>query len=279
MANRKTFVKVFDDIDDHPAFMMVSTEALGLWVKSLTYCNRNLTDGHFPQRAVGKWHDSDTDAPAQLTEAGRWHLPGHVCGDCPQPAAGFLYVHGYLDVHKSREEVQEQSKARAAAGAAGGKAKAAKQVAKPDAGNAKQTSSRSYPETDTETDNNTTRADALADDGFEAFWAAYPNGRAKQPAAKSWARAIKAATPDAIMAGLLAQLPEWRAHREFPKYVPMASTWLNQQRWTDETTPTLLPDAPTARVTARQCNGTDVHPRHEWVTAHDQHHMCLGVSA
>lgn len=150
MAVRNTYVKVYDNIDDHPGFMAVSTEGLGLWLKALTYCHRNRTDGHFPSRAVDRWHDSDTDAPAQLTMAGRWHLPDHDCEACPQPAKGYLYLHGYLDENKSRGEIEEVSAKRAEAGSRGGRARAAKQVAKHSGGNGKQESSQSNLEVEVE---------------------------------------------------------------------------------------------------------------------------------
>jgi uncharacterized protein YdaU (DUF1376 family) len=77
-----------------------------------------------------------------------------------------------------------------------------------------------------------------AEKEFEIFWAEYPKrdgANPKQPAFKSWISAVKAgADPAAIIAGirLYARNPNTKPGTP---YVPMASTWLNQKRWTDET--------------------------------------------
>ena len=73
------------------------------------------------------------------------------------------------------------------------------------------------------------------DDGFDAFWSAYPRKAAKSAAAKSWAK-LKASPDlqDAVMAGL----DRAKASRQWAKdggaFIPHASTWLNQRRWEDE---------------------------------------------
>jgi len=143
MTKRNTYVKVYDNIDDHPGFMAVSTEALGLWLRALTYCHRNRTDGHFPRRAVDRWHDSESDAPAQLVMADRWHLDGHTCETCPQPEKGGLYLHAYLDENPSKSDLDDLSTKRAKAGSEGGRKRAANQLAKQEGDTSKQGSSQS----------------------------------------------------------------------------------------------------------------------------------------
>lgn len=65
---------------------------------------------------------------------------------------------------------------------------------------------------------------------FDAFWKVYPRGDGKPAAIKAWDKALKAATPERIMAGLDAWLRYWRARQE-PEFVPWAQKWLNQQQW------------------------------------------------
>lgn len=69
-------------------------------------------------------------------------------------------------------------------------------------------------------------------DPFDDFWAAYPHhGRGKAEARKAWARAIRRAPAETIIAAAARlaadpNLPEAR-------FVPHAATWLNNDRWED----------------------------------------------
>ena len=78
------------------------------------------------------------------------------------------------------------------------------------------------------------------DPAFTAFYAVYPRHDAPADAWKSWQRATKEATAAEIMGGL-------RRYRfdERPQFIPMPSTWLNQQRWMAE--PTVVPPPPPSR--------------------------------
>ena len=73
---------------------------------------------------------------------------------------------------------------------------------------------------------------ATAEAEFAAFWAEYPKKRDKGHAVKAYRTARKKADADGILTGLRRQLPEWR--RGDPKFIPLAATWLNGERWADE---------------------------------------------
>lgn len=73
---------------------------------------------------------------------------------------------------------------------------------------------------------------AGAEDGcdFEAFWSAYPRKVGKGQARRAFAAAIRKATISAILDAL--------ARAEFspdPRYQPHPATWLNGERWLDQT--------------------------------------------
>jgi hypothetical protein len=73
---------------------------------------------------------------------------------------------------------------------------------------------------------------------LDDLWAAWPKGRKQgRPAAR---RALKAAlkktNPASIATGLQLWLRYWEAKNE-PQFVPMPSTWLNQERWNDDPPP------------------------------------------
>ena len=74
-----------------------------------------------------------------------------------------------------------------------------------------------------------------AADGFDAFWAAYPNKTGKGAARTAWARAVKrGATLAEILPKLeaLKESDQWQ--REDGRYIPNPATWLNQGRWEDD---------------------------------------------
>ena len=66
---------------------------------------------------------------------------------------------------------------------------------------------------------------------FDRFWQSYPNRKGKGPALKAWQKQRLEAMADQIIghvAQMQAQDDSWKRG-----YVPMASTYLNQQRWHD----------------------------------------------
>ena len=77
------------------------------------------------------------------------------------------------------------------------------------------------------------RAPEWMPDRFEKFWAAYPNGKAKQKAISAWDK-LRAdeETMTAMAAGLKKQLASEMWQRGIG--IPYAATWLNQRRWEDE---------------------------------------------
>lgn len=71
-------------------------------------------------------------------------------------------------------------------------------------------------------------------EAFDVFWKLYPNKKSKKDARKAWEK-LK---PNAeLRETLMIALGNHRLSRDWTKddgqYVPMASTWLNGERWTD----------------------------------------------
>lgn len=71
-------------------------------------------------------------------------------------------------------------------------------------------------------------------EAFEVFWKLYPNKKSKKDARKAWEK-LKPST--GLRQTLMTALGSHRVSRDWTKddgqYVPMASTWLNGERWTD----------------------------------------------
>ena len=77
---------------------------------------------------------------------------------------------------------------------------------------------------------------AIALDGFDAFYSAYPRKVNKPQAQKAWAK-IKPSEHQAITEGLT----RWKASRDWAKddgqFIPHPATWLNGRRWEDDVMP------------------------------------------
>jgi hypothetical protein len=74
---------------------------------------------------------------------------------------------------------------------------------------------------------------------FSDFWDAWPKSNGKKAAEAAWAKAIKRASPEAIVQAAIdyAAAP----HRPAIQFVPYGATWLNGDLWEDD-----LPQAPEA---------------------------------
>jgi hypothetical protein len=76
---------------------------------------------------------------------------------------------------------------------------------------------------------------SAGDDGFDAFWLAYPNKTAKQAAAKAFAKlAPSADLLDEILQAVARQKtwPKWA--KDGGQYIPNPATWLNGGEWANQ---------------------------------------------
>jgi hypothetical protein len=76
---------------------------------------------------------------------------------------------------------------------------------------------------------------------FDDFWAQYPKREGKKPAFKAFASALRRATYEDIIAGVIRYQSSDKVQRGF---VMLASRWLNEDHWEDNYTP--APDSQAA---------------------------------
>lgn len=120
----RQYVRITTDIAMNPKLAVIDSPAASwTYVCSIAYSGGSYTDGHFPVAAVLRLAGTDKDVAEALVEQELWHLPGHDCARCPQPKAGYAYVHDYLHHQRSKEEAQELSDKRRLAGMAGAQAR------------------------------------------------------------------------------------------------------------------------------------------------------------
>jgi hypothetical protein len=87
--------------------------------------------------------------------------------------------------------------------------------------------------------NRTEQSNASDVSRFDEFWQSYPKRADRRHAEKAYVSALKRDSHGAILQGLRGY-----AFSTDPKFIPLAATWLNGDRWRDEKPPN-APDDPT----------------------------------
>lgn len=87
------------------------------------------------------------------------------------------------------------------------------------------------------------------EDGFEEFWRAYPRKVSRGAARKAWEKAITKASPETITTAVkryaVGEMARMTAgDNPGLRYTAHPATWLNAERWDDETTPTVSTPKP-----------------------------------
>ena len=68
---------------------------------------------------------------------------------------------------------------------------------------------------------------------FDEFWAIYPRRVARKAAMKAFDKAVKDDGLDAVMSGARKQAEYWEKAKTEGKFIPHATTYLNQGRYLD----------------------------------------------
>lgn len=214
-----TWLRIDDAFYDHPKVVGLSLEARGLWVTGLTYAGRYSTDGLVPIAVVHRQGINSTSIADDLVQSGLWEA-------CEK---GYM-IHDYLQYNPSKEYLERQKEARIEAGKAGGQASAqARALSRTQATTQRTSNGRSskiQPRTRTPIVKND-----IAREAFETWWKLYPRKIGKQTALDAWNRLTDAERT--LASENLPRLLPYYAESNI-KYIPHASTWLNQKRWTDE---------------------------------------------
>lgn len=142
--DQRTYITIHDGMPDHPKIEPLSDAAFRLWVETLCWCSRHLTDGKIPPTSWVKRGTAKTRQ--ELVISGLVEMVGEQ-----------WYCHDYTEHQRTAEEVALLREKRADAGRRGGLAKAAAQQASSKAVAsaspvAKQTPSKLVAESETDTE-------------------------------------------------------------------------------------------------------------------------------
>lgn len=120
-----SWIKLDDQWMDHPKIVKAGRDARDMWLASITWCAKHLTDGFFPKELLPSLAVS-----AGIDVANCQSFATTLVGLCLWDVTDFGYcVHDYLDYNPSKEQAEATKVARSQAGRAGGIAKASKNLA------------------------------------------------------------------------------------------------------------------------------------------------------
>ena len=94
-----TWIKLDDQVTEHPKTAGLSCEAWTLWIHGLTYCSRNLTDGVIPKPYLPRLSPVRRvkKATQELVDAGLWVDEG-----------ARIQVHNYVKWQRSKSQIESE---------------------------------------------------------------------------------------------------------------------------------------------------------------------------
>ena len=114
MADKRAFAQFDVGYLDNPKIMEVfdaSPIAICMHIASVLYCAQHLTDGVVSAGPMQRKAGGSAADTTLLVDADLWHLPGHACEFCPQPAEGKVYVHDYTEHNRTSDGVKRAAEA------------------------------------------------------------------------------------------------------------------------------------------------------------------------
>lgn len=244
------YFPVDDGFHAHPKAGAASLAALGLWAVAGSWCNDQKTDGHIPAHMIPVLTRGERALADELVAVGLWRKKG----------SGYRFHQFLADgdgSHRniSRSEVDSLRAKKSSGGLVGSHRRwhEARGITEPGCtfcqakhGNTPNgTTHRStydgpngvlmpppHPTPPHNTKPSSSAPPTDDDPDFAAFWGAYPRKVGKGQARKAWLKAVKTATPAAIIAGAR-RYAEQRQGQD-PQYTAHPATWLNGERWADQ---------------------------------------------
>jgi hypothetical protein len=240
---------VDDRFHSHPKAAAASLAAIGLWTVAGSWANEHTTDGDLPGHMIALLSRGATELADELVTVGLWR----------RTKTGYRFHQWQADGdgtprNATRSEVNAVRQKKSLGGAIGAHRRwhTSRAVVDPDCLYCKGDSDRStygstqegsqaaanapLPSPTHPTKAKPSSAPPTDDDAdWAAFWAAYPRRDSKPTARKAWPKAIKTAgDPAIIVAGAKRYAGYCRGKDR--RYVALPATWLNGERWLDQST-------------------------------------------
>jgi hypothetical protein len=215
-----TYSKIEHGLYENPKIIGLSHHAFRTYIEAILYSGKHLTDGFIDERIARRmgWDECADELTKNDFVNPSW-----------QRVDGGWIIYGFSERQTSKSDVDAvRQKKRDAANARWNKNVDTKAMQRAYDVHYK-SDANAIPDIDTDTDVDT---DSDVNNSFELFWTAYPRKTAKQSAVKTWKKLSKSKDfdPQEVIA-----IAEDYSRSDLPeqKFIPHASTWLNQERWRD----------------------------------------------
>lgn len=236
------FARLALDYFDHPKIAALSPEAIVAHLQMVVYARKYGTNGEIPMAIAMRFASQALDELASNDPDN----PSIIIND-----DGTVTIHGYADMQETAEQVQARRQARAEAGRRGAESRWSKDGKSHGNSHSKSHGKRdgkTMAETETETETDTLpsrKRSETTPEGFDAWWAQWPKKVAKAAALKAYKTALKKTDALTLGQSAAAFIAAEKRKGTAIEYIPNASTWLNQERWEDDTsTPALAAPKP-----------------------------------
>ena len=214
-----TWVKIDDSFPDHPKIKGLKDDEFRLYMTALCYSSRYLTDGVIPLNIVRTFIESRSKSSriSALVEANLWEI-----------VADNVVILSYSEYQFTKERIETERKLAAERMNKSRVLRRTNGVTSPEV---HPPHTHPIPIPIPIKDINTFPLEMTS---FEEFWNLYPRKQAKGAAHAAFQKALKKTDLETILAGVRRFASD--PNRE-PEFTAHASTWLNQERWSDEAQP------------------------------------------
>jgi hypothetical protein len=214
-----TWVKIDDSFPDHPKIKGLKDDEFRLYMTALCYSSRYLTDGVIPLNIVRTFIESRSKSSriSALVEANLWEI-----------VADNVVILSYSEYQFTKERIETERKLAAERMNKSRLLRRTNGVTSP---KVQPPHTHPIPIPIPIKDINTFPLEMTS---FEEFWNLYPRKQAKGAAHTAFQKALNKTDLETILAGVRRFASD--PNRE-PEFTAHASTWLNQERWTDEAQP------------------------------------------
>jgi hypothetical protein len=214
-----TWVKIDDSFPDHPKIKGLKDDEFRLYMTALCYSSRYLTDGVIPLNIVRTFIESRSKSSriSALVQANLWEI-----------VADNVVILSYSEYQFTKERIETERKL---AAERMNKSRVLRRTNGATSGEVHPPHTHPIPIPIPIKDINTFPLEMTS---FEEFWNLYPRKQAKGAAQTAFLKALKKTDLETILAGVRRFASDPNRQDEFTAH---ASTWLNQERWSDEALP------------------------------------------
>jgi hypothetical protein len=213
-----TWVKIDDSFPDHPKIKGLKDDEFRLYMTALCYSSRYLTDGVIPLNIIRTFIESRSKSSriSALVDANLWEIVDEN-----------IVILSYSEYQFTKERIETERKLAADRMAKSRGLRRTNTVTKSEV-HPPHTHPIPIPIPNIDIHTNPSDSD------FNLFWSIYPRREAKGAARTAFLKACKKVSVETIIEGAKRFAQDPNRQDEFTAH---ASTWLNQERWSDAPLP------------------------------------------